>query len=387
MPARSIEIARLDLANFRNYRDLRVDIDRRLVVLTGANGAGKTNLLEAISFLAPGRGLRRVRLQEIDRRDFQAAPVSPAAPWSVAARISGPAGMVTVGTGREPDQAHGDRRVVRIDGATVKTQAILAQHVNVVWLVPQMDRLFQEGAAPRRRFLDRLVFGYDPDHAARLSAYEQAMRERAQMLKAGRSDPAWLSVLEETMAGEGVAVAAARRDVARRLDQACHTTEGDPFPAARLAYDGVVETWLDQMPALEAEDRLRQELSQRRSIDRDAGSTTLGPHRGDLIVKHAHRGVAATDCSTGEQKALLLGIVLAHAALQDVVRGAVPILLLDEVSAHLDRIRRGALYHRLRQLGGQVWLTGTDPELFAEARPDAHFMTVREGCVIDGIDA
>jgi DNA replication and repair protein RecF len=374
-PAR-IAVLRLDLTDFRSYRQARLETDGRPVVLTGPNGAGKTNLLEALSFLAPGRGLRRARLAEIDRSPDSAG--EPGRAWAVAARLGGPAGEVAIGTGR----AEGDRRLVRIDGQNVKGQAALAQYLNLVWLTPQMDRLFQEGAAPRRRFLDRLVFGYDPAHATRLAAYEQALRERARLLRLGGADPAWLGVLEDTMAREGVAVAASRREIAQRLDRAsAQVGAPDAFPVPRLAVTGAAEGWLAAMPALAAEDRLRAELAQSRRIDAESGGAVLGPHRADLAVSHAGKDVEAERCSTGEQKALLIAIVLAHARLQAELRSVAPVLLLDEVAAHLDSTRRRALFAQLLALGSQAWLTGTDAILFGDLGAKAHFFTVRDGMI------
>ena len=372
-PAAQVAVLRLDLTDFRSYRQARLETDGRPVVLTGPNGAGKTNLLEAVSFLAPGRGLRRARLSEIDRQGGGA--------WAVAARLSSTSGEIAIGTGRDGSSDTSDRRLVRIDGQSVKGQAALAEYLNLVWLTPQMDRLFQEGAAPRRRFLDRLVFGYDPDHASRLGAYEQALRERAKLLRAGGADPHWLSVLEETLAREGVAVAAARREIAERLDQAAARPAG-AFPAPRISLEGGIETWLDDMPALAVEERLRAEYAAGRRLDAEIGGASVGPHRTDLKVGHAAKGAAAVDCSTGEQKALLIAIVLAHARLQTGVKGTAPVLLLDEVAAHLDRTRRRALFDEIEALGSQAWLTGTDPELFAELGGRADFLTVADGAAL-----
>jgi len=253
---------------------------------------------------------------------------------------------------------------VRIDGAPAKTQAELAKLASFLWLTPQMDRLFTEGASARRRFLDRLVLGFDPEHANALSAYERAMRERLHLLREGPADASWLTALEETMAAQGVAIAAARRDAALRIDQACTANVG-PFPQARLAMAGEVEAALGSMPALAAEDTLRQRLAEQRRIDAEAGVTTYGPHRSDLLVEHVGNGMPAPQCSTGEQKALLLAILLAQARLLAAARGAAPLLLLDEVAAHLDPRRRTALFERLSAGGGQVLMTGTDRELFA----------------------
>ncbi|HZB93070.1 MAG TPA: DNA replication/repair protein RecF [Stellaceae bacterium] len=373
-PARPA-VTRLALTDFRSYASARLSADERPVVLTGPNGAGKTNLLEAISFLAPGRGMRRAKLAEIDRR---AAPSGPAGAWTVAATVATPQGPVQIGTGRDAESESGERRLLRIDGATAKSQTVLAEHLSLVWLTPQMDRLFQEGSAPRRRFLDRLVYGFDPAHAARVGGYEQAMRERARLLRDGPADPAWLSALEQRMAEHGIAVAAARREVTARLDGACRTAAG-PFPAARLALTGEVEGWLEAKPALAAEEELRFRLGAARRIDGESGTTTIGPHRGDLAVSHAGTGRPAAQCSTGEQKALLISVLLAQARLQRALRGMAPVMLLDEVTAHLDGRRRAALFDEITGLGAQAWLTGTDPGLFAELAPSAQFFGVADG--------
>jgi DNA replication and repair protein RecF len=379
-----VSIGRLDLAWFRSYRSGRIECDARPVVLLGANGSGKTNVLEALSFLAPGRGLRRARLSEIDYRAQLMGREDDAATsaWAVAARLNGPQGEVAIGTGRDGDSVSGDRRLVRIDGQAVKGQAALAGYLSLSWLTPQMDRLFQEGAAPRRRFFDRLVFGFHADHATHLSAYEQAMRERARLLRDG-GDPLWLARLEETMAREGVAVAASRVEIADWLDRAAAEAAvgapASPFPAPRIAMRGLVEGWLGAMPALAAEERLRAELAAGRRVDAEIGGAVAGPHRSDLSVSHAAKNVAAEQCSTGEQKALLIAIVLAHARLRAQLTGSAPILLLDEVAAHLDGERRRALFQSILDLGVQAWLTGADAPFFAELEARAQFFTVADG--------
>ena len=379
-----VGVTRLVLTDFRNYRSARLDLDagsRGLpVVLTGPNGAGKTNLLEAVSFLSPGRGLRRARLGEIDRRPSAIEPGSSG--WAVAATIAIGQRPVRIGTGREPDG--GERRVIRIDGDPARNQAALAECLGVLWLTPQMDRLFVEGPGARRRFLDRLVLGLDPAHAARVAAYEQAMRERARLLRDGPSDPAWLSALEDVMAQQGVAVAAGRRDAIERLDQVCAEADG-VFPRARLQLIGVVEDWLGRMPALEAEERFKAALAANRGADAAAGGAVLGPHRSDLAVTYADKGIAAENASTGEQKALLIAIVLAQAALQRATRGEPPVLLLDEVAAHLDEARRAALFEALTVLESQTWITGTDAALFAPLHGRARFLSVADGALSETI--
>jgi DNA replication and repair protein RecF len=378
---RRVGVTRLMLTDFRNYREARLALGTAPVVLTGPNGAGKTNLLEAVSFLAPGRGLRGARLTEIDRRRPAAceAPAEiPTHGWAVAATVATRRGALRIGTGR--DAADGDKRLVRIDGEPARSQAALGERLGVVWLTPPMDRLFLDGPGGRRRFLDRLVLALDPGHAARVAAYEQALRERARLLRDNPADPAWLAALEGVMSAQGVAVAAARRDAVQRLDRACAAAE-EPFPRARLRLAGTVEDWLDEMPALAAEAKFADALAAARPGDAVAGGAAVGPHRSDLAVSLAQTGVGAEFASTGEQKALLISILLAHAALQRALRGEPPLLLLDEVAAHLDTGRRGALFEVLARFESQVWLTGTDEALFAPLRGPAQFLTVRDGAV------
>ncbi len=374
-----VGVSRLALTDFRNYHTARLDLAAGPVVLTGPNGAGKTNLLEAVSVLSPGRGLRNARLADFDRRPAEGDAETG---WAVAATIETRRGPVRVGTGRDP--AGGERRVVRIDGENARGQAALGEIIGVTWLTPQMDRLFIEGPSARRRFLDRLVLGLDPAHAARVSSYEHAMRERSRLLRDGPHDPAWLDAIEETVAAQGVAVAAARRDAVERLDEACTAAEG-PFPRARLSLQGAVEAWLDELPALAAEDRFRLVLKDSRVADAAAGGATVGPHRSDLMVAHAEKGIPAESMSTGEQKALLISIVLAHAKLQRQTRGEPPLLLLDEVAAHLDAARREALFTTLLDLESQVWLTGTDAAIFAPLHQAARFLSVSDGTLSETI--
>ncbi len=380
----AIGVKRLVLADFRGYGSLRLgggarpDLDSRPIVLVGPNGAGKTNLLEALSFLAPGRGLRRARLSDIDRRSEGGSR-----PWTVSASLETGSGIVDVGTGR--DSGHGgdgggERRLVRIDGRDSRGQKELTRLASIAWITPEMDRLFVDGPSTRRRFLDRLVHGHDPEHAARVSAYEHALRERARLLERGaNADSAWLTALEEVMAREGVAIAASRMDIAGRIDRAA--AEEGPFPAAALTVVGEVESWLAEDPALAVEDRLRDTLAASRRQDGVSGGAAHGPHRSDLAVKHRRRNEAAARCSTGEQKALLLSVVLAAARLVAAERGVPPILLLDEVAAHLDASRRAALFDLLVEMGGQAWLTGTDEDLFAGLWGRALFLKVESASV------
>jgi len=384
-------LTRLSLSEFRCYARAEIETDGRPVVLTGPNGAGKTNLLEAISFLAPGRGLRRARLSEIDRRRAGAATNGAGNPgavgaWAVAATVMAPGGPRELGTGREPaadgasSESGRERRLVKIDGAFARSQQKLAEIVSMTWLTPQMDGLFRDSAGSRRRFLDRLVYGFDTAHAGRVAAYEQSLRERARLLKAGGAAPAWLDALEDSMARHGIAIAAARRDLVDRLGRACVVRVGG-FPVAGLALNGEVDRWLGQMAALRAEEKLRESYAAARRRDAEAGGAAAGPQRSDLAVRHVDRGMVAAECSTGEQKALLIAIILAHARLIALHREAAPLLLLDEVVAHLDETRRAALYDEILALGAQAWLTGTDAAVFAPLGDAAQFLGVREAAV------
>ena len=383
--ARSLlAVRQLRLTDFRNYRQLRLDCGLEPVVLVGGNGAGKTNLLEALSFLAPGRGLRRARLDEVGHRVRGEAPGTNTGPtnWAVAATLDTPDGRLAIGTGLEPGRSEGSpsRRVVRIDGRSAASQTVLGLHVAAVWLTPQLDRLFLDGAGERRRFLDRLVTALHPQHAGDVAAYENALRQRARLLGEGNRDPHWFTALEDTMARHGVALAAARADTVHRLDAAARLGIG-PFPRAALAMAGEVDDWLGAMAALDAEDRLRATLAANRLRDAEAGTTSCGPHRSDLAVRHLDLDLPAAEGSTGQQKAVLVSIALAHARLVAMSRGRPPLLLLDEISAHLDAERRTALFDEVVALGAQSWMTGTDAELFAPLRGRAQILCVADGSI------
>jgi len=361
-----------------------MDVDARPVVLTGANGAGKTNLLEGLSFLVPGRGLRRAKLADIMRRAPGEDAVTDALqhrPWGVAATLKTQGGAVDIGTAFEAAPAgKRDKRIVKVDGEIAKSQAVLADHVSALWLTPLMDRLFVEGPGARRRFLDRLVFDSDPAHAGRVRAYEHALRERMHLLRDGWKDDGWLASLEDTMATRGVAVAAARLDVTRRLSAQLAIDTG-AFPGAAIEVVGDVESWLGDGPALAAEDRFRAALAAARRRDADDGRTGTGPHKSELTVRHLGNGQAAAICSTGEQKALLIALVLGAARLRADERGCAPMLLLDEIAAHLDSRRLNALFDEILGLGAQVWMTGTDASLFEPLAGRAQFFRVAEATV------
>ncbi|MHC8507935.1 MAG: DNA replication/repair protein RecF [Rhodospirillales bacterium] len=379
-------VRRLVLTDFRNCARIKIEPDARPCVLTGPNGAGKTNILEAVSFLSPGRGLRRARAEDIGRRDNPADVSAQGRAWAVSAGVEGAVGAADLGVGARAVSgaqlgASERRRAVRINGADAPRQDVLAEHLAVTWLTPDMDRIFAGSASARRRFLDRLVYAFDPAHAGRVAAYEHAMRERLRVLRAaapGRA--AWLNALESAAAEKGVAVCAARTALAARLDAACRAAPG-PFPAARAACEGEVEIWLSEGPALAAEDRVRERLAANRGVDAAQARAAFAPHRGDFTAAFAADGRPAGVCSTGEQKALLIALVLAHAELITAARGFAPVVLLDEIAAHLDEDRRAALFERLSNLGAQFWLTGADARVFEGMPAECARFAVAEGRV------
>lgn len=356
------------LTSFRCHCALKLETGPQSVVLTGRNGAGKTSILEALSLLSPGRGLRRARLDELAHRDADQRA------WAVAVRLRAADGSIDIGTGCAPGAGGTERRQVRIAGEPARRQDDLSAVLGVVWLTPEMDRLFTDGGSGRRRFLDRLVFGADPAHAGRVAAYERAVHERARLLRDGPMDAAWLAALEDQIARQGIAVAAARSLLAEQLS--AHTAAGGPFPQAAIALAGAVEDWLATMPALAAEDRLRDALAAARGQDAETGRTAIGPHRSEVIVRDAASGRPAKECSTGEQKALLIALVLAAARLQRRQTGAAPLLLLDEVAAHLDPIRRAELFAAVEGVDAQAWYAGTDASVFAPLAGHAQFFTI-----------
>lgn len=349
-------VTRLVLTDFRNHADAVLAPGQGFVVLTGENGAGKTNILEAVSLLAPGRGLRRAALAEMARQGGLGG-------FGVAAELG--AGTA-IGTGTQA--ATPERRLVRVNGASASATA-LAEWLTVLWLTPAMDRLFVEGPGERRRFLDRLSLALAPGHAHHSARYEAAMRQRNRLL-AGDAvpDPDWLTALEARMAEHGAAIDAARREAVALLGERLAAQAEGVFARAALALEG----WQGDAP------QLARELAEGRRRDTAAGRALAGPHRADLIVTHIAKNQPANLCSTGEQKALLLGLVLAHAELVAERTSRAPILLLDEVAAHLDPIRRAALFERLAG-AGQVWMTGTEPELFDAVPSDATRYRVADG--------
>jgi DNA replication and repair protein RecF len=372
-------IRRLTLSNFRSYHTASLELAQDgPVVLTGANGAGKTNLIEAISLLAPGRGLRRATIEEIAFTEGDGA-------WAVSAEAEGMLGLATLGTGIDPPAGEDalPPRKCRVDRESVGSAAAFADHLRVVWLVPAMDQIFNGPASERRRFLDRLVLAVDAQHSSRVAALDRSLRSRNRLLENPQSDFHWLDAVEHETAELAVAVAAARAETVTRLSVALDAGQnsGSPFPNAEISLEGWMETLLPKHSAVEIEDRYRTLLKDNRARDVAAGRTLEGPHRSDLAVTHADKGIPASDASTGEQKALLIRLVLAHAHLIKEMTGFAPLMLLDEVVAHLDPARRAALYDALASLGAQVWMTGADPAAFGDIVGRAQIFEVHPGRV------
>jgi DNA replication and repair protein RecF len=371
-------IRRLTLSKFRSYRAAGLTVDAQLAVLVGPNGAGKTNLIEAISFLAPGRGLRRATLDEVAFAEGDGA-------WAVSAEVEGALGLATLGTGIEPPASEDAAlsRKYRVDGEAAASSSAFSSHLSIVWLTPAMDGLFGGPAAERRRFLDRLVLAVDGTHNSRVNALERSLRSRNRLLEQPNPDPHWLDAIERETAEMAIAVAAARAETVRRLAAALmrNRNPASPFPWAGIALDGWIENALMEQPATEVEDRYRTVLRDNRARDAAAGRTTDGPQLTDLDVLYGPKGIAAERASTGEQKALLIGLILAHASLVAEMTGYAPLLLLDEVIAHLDPGRRAALFDALAALAAQVWMTGADPAPFADVASRAQVFTVSPGRV------
>jgi DNA replication and repair protein RecF len=370
-----LAVTRLLLANFRSYRQGELLTSGRPVVLAGPNGAGKTNVLDAISLLSPGKGLRGSKLGDHIRKGPQA---SDAALWTVAATVARGSESYEVGTGLAVGAEGGERRLVHLNGAPAQSSADLGEIVQMLWLTPAMDRLFIESASGRRRFLDRLVLGFDPGHARRTLRYEHAMRERARLLKYGPRDPAWLDGLEAEMAETGIDMTAARVETIARLNAALAAREAaGVFPCAQLSLAGEMAPLAEGDAAVAA---LKTMLSGARITDAQVRRTTIGPHLCDLAVRHTEKRMDARDCSTGEQKALLISIVLADAwELAQTRDGYAPLLLLDEVAAHLDARRREALFEEILALRAQAWMTGTDLSLFESLGARADIFSVNAG--------
>ena len=371
-------LSRLKLDHFRNYQQADLTIHAGQLVILGDNGAGKTNLLEAVSLLAPGRGMRRSRTEHLAYRasGFEIAcgiadnDDADRLDWAVAATLENEDGTVQIGTGVPPSAKQGNR-IMRLEGVTV-SQADLGSRLGVSWLTPQMDGIFLDSPAARRRFIDRLVIAFDPAHIGRMSRYEKALRQRAHLLTEQRGDDSWFSALESILAETAVTVTAARQSLIKALNQeaACGWFG---FPGVELLLGGNTENWLSDMPALAVEDQL---MLAARTARLNGDLAMPGPHASEFQALHLASQVPANRASTGQQKAMLIAVILAHARLQDRRLGRVPVMLFDDVAAHLDAKRRSALFDAVQSLGGQCWYSGTDDGQFKELSKTAQFVKI-----------
>lgn len=368
-------LRRLVLRDFRSYAELDLSVTSVTVVVTGENGSGKTNLVEAISLFAQGRGLRRADLGACARRGGDGG-------FAVSVEVNAPDGTVQLGTGLEltPEAGGAAARRFRYEREPVASARAFADHLRLVWLTPAMDGLFSASPGERRRFLDRLVLAVDAEHGTRVAAMERALRQRNKVLENGwRADTSWLDAIEREVAGLGVAVATARSDTVSRLGALLANRRDAAFPFAAVRLVGEIEDLCAAHPALEVEDRFRALLKGNRNADAAAGRALVGPQAADLAVRHGPKDVEAGLCSTGEQKALLIGLVLAHARLVADLSGIAPVILLDEIAAHLDAARRQALYDEIAALPGQVWMTGADAHAFEGVGSEALRLRITPG--------
>lgn len=386
-------VLRLTLTDFRNYPFLRINTQTQPIIIYGENGSGKTNILEAISFLTPGKGLRGTKLADIKRispalitDEYTPSEISNFS-WAISATVVKNGDKYEIGTAAEKsireyeDESRSfERRIVKIDGTKVSSQAELGKYLSANWITPQMDRLFRGGSQPRRSFLDRLVYAFDLEHAKRTANFEHWYKEWYQLLKSGNSDTNWLKSLEENMAAVGVAIAAARREQIAKLNRFIETEPDDIFPNVLLELDGTIEKLLDKMPAVDVEDYYQNLLQKQRQNVLYNGNVD-GVNRTDFKVYYKKKRMPAELCSTGEQKSLLISIILAQSKCQTLHQGFAPVLLLDEVAAHLDEIKREALLEKILGLGAQAWITTTSPEPFGSLINNAQFLEVKNNQV------
>lgn len=386
-------VTRLTLTDFRNYAFLRINPELRPIIITGENGSGKTNILEAVSFLTPGRGMRSAKLSDIRR--FTPAVIengyTPSnSSWAVSANVSKNGEYFEIGTAvenilREDDDENNiyNKRIVKIDGQKISSQGELGHFLSAIWLTPQMDRLFRGGSQPRRSFLDRLVYAFDNEHAKRTANFEHLYKQWYQLIKNsnGRADSSWLSGIEESMATTGVAIAAARREQIARLNRFIENEPDDVFPNVILKLEGTIEKLLDTMPAVDVEDFYMKQLAEGRKkiLYND---NVDGVNRTDFKVFYKKKNMPAELCSTGEQKSLLISIILAQTKCQILYQGFAPVLLLDEVAAHLDDGKREALLQKIKELGLQAWITATNPELFYSLKNSADFYEIKNNTIM-----
>lgn len=388
-------VERLTLTDFRNYANLRIDAELTPVIIYGENGSGKTNILEAISFLSPGRGLRGARLADIKRFVPQidlSKEINYISPinWAVSADIVNNGDFYHLATAVEKNLKESDdsddtkifeRRIIKIDNCKISSQAELGKYLSAIWITPQMDRLFRGGSQPRRSFLDRLVYAFDLEHAKRTANFEHLYREWYRLIKSGRADSYWLDSLEESMATTGVAIAAARREQIARLNAFVENEPDDVFPSVILELDGIIEKALDEKPAVVVEEFYKDLLEKQRRLVLQNDSVD-GVNKSDFKVYFKKKGMPADLCSTGEQKSLLISIILAQTKCQMLHKGFAPVMLLDEVAAHLDDIKREALLEKITSLNLQAWITTTNPELFDSLREQAQFLEIKNNSAI-----
>jgi DNA replication and repair protein RecF len=372
-------IRRLGLSRFRNYHQLDLTLDDRMVILVGPNGAGKTNIMEAVSLMAPGRGLRRAKRDQFMQNAKAAKPLvsdtTQSWRWAVSCEAVTELGAFRAGTGEDMQQEN-SRRMIRIDGEAA-SQTALAERLAISWLTPDMDSILGGSPSERRRFLDRLVIAFDPAHAGRLSRYDRAMRQRNRLLE-DRAEDRWLCAVEQELAETGVAIIAARQAMVDALDHEASIPVAG-FPAARLAMTGTAESWLKDMPAVDVEDRI---LAAARHQRQNGEMNMPGAHNSLLEVQHSQTGQMAETSSTGEQKSLVISVILAHARLQNQRLSRPPVLLLDDIVSHLDAERRLALFELTAALPGQVWFSGTDSISFAPISRDANVIHLDKGQVV-----
>ncbi len=381
-------VKRLTLTDYRNYKSLRLNTEIAPIIITGENGSGKTNILEAVSFLTPGRGLRSSKLSDIKRirsteeiDDFNTENA-----WSVAADILKNGEEISIGTAvqhaiRESDDEDihkFDRRIVKINQQKITQQSELGKYISAIWVTPQMDRLFSGGPQPRRSFLDRLVYAFDLEHAKRTANFEHLYRQWFQLLKSGNRDIRWLQSIESDMASLGVAIAAARREQIARLNTFIETDPDDIFPDVRIELDGTIEKMLDTAPAIKAEDFYAENLAKQRNNVLYNDSVD-GVNRTDFKVFLKKKNMPAELCSTGEQKALLISTILAQTKCQILNKGFTPVLLLDEVTTHLDDKKRDALLQKISDLQLQAWITSTEEKNFSQLKDKAQYFRIEDG--------
>ncbi len=348
-------VENLNLTNFRNYESTSINIGQNSVIITGNNGAGKTNILEAISLLTPGSGIRRATTKDFIKQNSDGI-------WGISSECNTMVGKTSIGTGF--NEKNPNRRAVKINGVFTN-QNTLSDYLSCVFLTPQMDRLWIENPSNRRKFIDRIIFGYDPAHSGRISAYEKSLRNRSNALKNGIDDNMWLSAMEKDIANRGVAIASSRMNIIERLNEFI-SKPLKPFPSSILKCDGVIENWLSNFSASDTEDKFIQHLKSSRPQDTITGGAEIGVHKSDIIATNLEKNISANLCSTGEQKSLLIRIILGNLQMQKLDTGLMPILLLDEVCAHLDNEKLTALFENITELNPQVWYTATEYKKFAE---------------------